>query len=61
MMKMVGQIKEIVRTNKKVGPLMERGLSLEMTNKTTVVAIKALANPMDLSPKTPPFPCSEEY
>ena len=53
---MVGQIIEIVRTNRNVGPLIERGLSEDTTNKTTVVAIKALANPTDLSANTPPFP-----
>ena len=56
MIKMVGQIMEIVRTNRNVGPLIERGLSEDTTNKTTVVAIKALANPTDLSANTPPFP-----
>ena len=56
MIKMVGQIMEIVRTNRNVGPLIERGLSEDTTNKTTVVAIKALASPTDLSANTPPFP-----
>ena len=55
-MKIVGQIIEMVITNKKVGPLMERGFSADMTNNTTVVAIKALANPIDLSANTPRFP-----
>ena len=58
---MVGQIMEIVRTNRNVGPLIERGLSEDTTNKTTVVAIKALANPTDLSANTPPFPYNKDY
>ena len=58
---MVGQIIEIVRTNRNVGPLIERGLSEDTTNKTTVVAIKALASPTDLSANTPPFPWNKNY
>ena len=55
-MKIVGQIIEMVMTNKKVGPLMDRGFSADITNNTTVVAINALANPIDLSSNTPRFP-----
>ena len=58
---MVGQIMEMVRTNRNVGPLIERGLSEDTTNRTTVVAIKALANPTDLSANTPPFPWNKNY
>ena len=61
MIKMVGQIMEMVRTNRNVGPLIERGLSEDTTNRTTVVAIKALANPTDLSANTPPFPWNKNY
>ena len=40
---------------------MDRGFSADITNNTTVVAINALANPIDLSSNTPRFPWKKNH
>ena len=52
MRKMFGQIMEMVKTNRNVTDLIDRGFSANMTNITTVAAHRALETLIDLQPRT---------